>query len=150
MESDQSCDKIKMLLSAYFDSELSKEETNIVKKHLCNCPECTDDLNNIINVSNYFKNFGKKIFSPQSDIASDVINRIYNEKKLTCNEVLEEVSAYYDGELNLKLHYLVDNHLKNCKGCRSEYDNLVKISKLLKSAYAKEIETLIQNRKVDL
>ncbi|MDD3014055.1 MAG: zf-HC2 domain-containing protein [Candidatus Gastranaerophilales bacterium] len=150
MESDLSCEKIKMLLSAYFDDELSEEESNIVKNHLYNCPECLNDLNNIKNVSNYLQNFSEKIFPPINDIALKVINRIYNEKKLTCNEVLEEVSAYHDGELALKLHYLVGDHLKKCKCCRSEYENLKLISKLVKSAYAQDSETLKLNRTTDL
>jgi len=147
MESEQSCDKIKKLLSAYFDNELSEEDSNNIKKHLTNCPECTNDFNNIKNVSNYFKNLSQKVIPPLYEIANKVINRMYTDKKLTCSEVLEEVSAYYDGELTLKLHYLVDEHLKNCESCHSEYENLKTISTLIKSAYAKEIDPSIYNLK---
>jgi predicted anti-sigma-YlaC factor YlaD len=139
-----------MLLSAYFDGELTEEESSLVKKHLDNCPDCNNDLCNIKTASNYLKNLDKNTFPSLNDIASIVVNRIFNENKLTCEEVLEEVSAYYDGELTLKLHYLVDEHLRNCKKCRLEYENLVKVSKLIKSAYISKKQSSKYTDKTDL
>jgi len=138
MESDLPCNKIKTLLSAYLDNELSETESNIIKNHICKCPGCSNDLNNIKNVSTYLKNHGKNLNLSQSKIASNVINRLNIEKEPTCNEVLKELSAYYDGELPLKLHYLISNHINTCPACQTEYENLAKVSKLVKYAYSAE------------
>lgn len=147
MESDLSCNKVKTLLSAYFDDELSEKDTRNVENHLSKCAECSNDLNNINNLSTYFKNSGKRIFPSQHNVVKTVIDRVFNEKELTCNEVLEEVSAYHDGELSQKLHYLVDNHLRNCESCNLEYENLVKISKLIKLAYIEKVDLSLKNLK---
>ena len=43
----------------------------------------------------------------------------------------EMISAFMDGELSHKDKQLVDRHLKDCAGCRKEYDALKSVDNLL-------------------
>jgi anti-sigma factor RsiW len=38
---------------------------------------------------------------------------------MTCNELVELVTAYLDGALDADRHALFDAHLKYCDGCRN-------------------------------
>ena len=45
------CDEVKKLLSAYFDRELNKKDSKIVKNHIGQCLNCRRELENIKQLS---------------------------------------------------------------------------------------------------
>ncbi|OGI21113.1 MAG: hypothetical protein A2287_10660 [Candidatus Melainabacteria bacterium RIFOXYA12_FULL_32_12] len=133
MENSVSCDHVKLLVSAYFDNELSDEEADVVDNHLNKCPLCAKELENIKNLSGLLKGFSDKFEYKESNLASTVVDRICNIKTIACNEVLDELSAYFDGELDLKLHYLVEEHVNSCASCKTELNKIEKLSSYIKS-----------------
>ncbi|EKE03757.1 MAG: hypothetical protein ACD_20C00156G0002 [uncultured bacterium] len=135
MESNLSCDDIKILVSAYFDNELSEEEARIVDNHLSKCALCAGALENIKDLSGLLKGFSNRVEYKESNTYSAIVDRVYTKKAITCSEVLDELSAYFDGELNLKLHYLIDDHLNTCSSCKSEFSKIEKLSTHIKSSF---------------
>ena len=122
MENNLSCNDIKILISPYFDNELSSKESKIVENHLINCFICALELEKIKKLSEILKDFAVRTEFSQPDLSSIVLNRVYDRNKITCNEVLEKVSAYDDNELVLRLHYEIKEHLENCSSCKFKYN----------------------------
>ena len=108
MDDYLSCDKINLQISAYFDDELSENEKETVTTHLDKCPSCAQKLEDIKKLSGLIKNYGEGIDYKRINLADNIIKRVFKESQVTCNEVLEELSAYFDGEVDLKLHYLMN------------------------------------------
>lgn len=121
MENNLSCNNMKILISCYFDNELSSKESEFVENHLNNCPKCSLELEKIGKLSEILKNFAYKTEFSQPDLSSIILNRIDDKNKITCKEVLEEVSAFFNNKLDLKLHYEIKEHLERCSNCKFEY-----------------------------
>lgn len=138
MENNLSCDDLKPLISAYFDKELSAEENKIVANHLDICPNCVQELENIRQLSELIQKYHARTEIHETDLALSVINRMYGINTITCNEVLDEISAYFDGELDVKLHYLVEDHLNSCMGCKAEFKKIEKLSSSIKSTFKQQ------------
>jgi anti-sigma factor RsiW len=138
MEYSSSCDDIKPLLSSFFDNELNEDDCETVVNHLNTCSSCSKELENIKELSRLLKEYAAKTPCYNDSIAQNVVNRINNHKNLTCNEVLEELSAYFDGEVNLKLHYLIKEHIESCPECNRELTNLKNLSKRVKAVLNEE------------
>lgn len=45
-------------------------------------------------------------------------------KKLTCQEVIEQVGSYLEAELREELVVQVEQHMVSCEHCRAEVDTL--------------------------
>ncbi|MHC4066208.1 MAG: anti-sigma factor family protein [Planctomycetota bacterium] len=58
---------------------------------------------------------------------------------MTCAEVLSEVSAYYDGELEAAQCDVVASHLADCPKCRAYLEDLTRIGGLLRADRGHEI-----------
>ena len=56
MESNQYCKSVKPLISAYYDNELSPEETLTVKQHLENCPDCNNEYEYMKKIGDCIRN----------------------------------------------------------------------------------------------
>lgn len=39
-------------------------------------------------------------------------------RTLGCHEVMEQLSSYLEGELDVSLRQAIENHLKGCRNCR--------------------------------
>lgn len=118
-----SCEDIKPIISAYYDKELSAEEMLNAEKHFEICSECRKELNNLKKLSTLIhknlKNSEYINFTPEQIAAASL-----HEEKMDCNKVLKELSAYYDGEVSLKLHYLIEEHLLECNDCQKAFIDL--------------------------
>lgn len=73
--------------------------------------------------------------SDSLDSTKIVIKRFFTENLLSCKEVSKDMSAFYDGELDLNRYCSIEKHIKSCAKCRLEYNNLMKTSMMIKSAY---------------
>jgi DNA-binding FrmR family transcriptional regulator len=94
-----------------------------------------DDIDDRKNISSHSNRFNRSFLLPQNLIATKVLKNVFNEHALTCKDVLKNISAFYDGELDFKNYYLIEKHIKSCAKCRLKYNDLMKTSMLIKSAY---------------
>jgi len=140
MESYLSCDEMKLLISAYFDNELSDEESLYVENHLKQCEKCSLELENIKKLSQTLKGYDARTNISQTETLSFILNRLNNEQTVSCDEVLDELAAYYDGELDLKLHYSIEDHLNTCTGCKAEFEKIKKLGDLIRSSANTDVE----------
>ncbi len=108
------CDEIKKLLSPYFDAELSDEDRKLVDKHLENCPDCRQELENIKEVSSLLK---------KSSVYNDSIKMIPEEMQ-RCLKVKSNLSAFIDGELDKNDTIELLEHIINCSFCRNQYEKI--------------------------
>jgi len=133
MDKEQhNCENIKILLSAYLDNEVSAEEAIIIEKHLAICPDCREELDFLKNISSKVQHFlGNHTFE-MPDLTESVINRYNRSSSLSCGEVLEELSAYFDGELSPSVYYSVEDHLSECEECNEKFQQLEKLRALIK------------------
>ncbi|MFH0703130.1 MAG: anti-sigma factor [bacterium] len=76
MESNSSCEAIKLLISAYFDNELSLKELIIVEEHLYKCQNCQRELEKIQKLSQILKDSASKIECAQLNLWSKVSARL--------------------------------------------------------------------------
>jgi len=139
MDNILSCQEISEILYLYCDGTLESDEIMIIEKHIENCQECRTKLENIKEISALIKKSSNSIDIEKFFITENVMERLNNENKISCNEVLEHISEYHDGEVKLKLHYLIEEHLENCPSCQKEYKQLEKLSYILANS-GKNIE----------
>ena len=53
---------------------------------------------------------------------------------MRCEEFQSQLNAYSDGELDLTRSLELETHARDCTVCRQEHDNLIELSKALKSS----------------
>ena len=126
-----SCENIIELLSAYIDGELSDNEKTTVEEHLKSCKSCQEELEIIKELSNKIKfSLEKEDLIP--DLSLSVMSRLNESNQLSCNDVDENISAYFDGELEPTQYYSIDDHIKNCTRCEENYKKLKYLRNLIK------------------
>ena len=103
MDNILSCQEISEILYLYCDGTLESDEIMIIEKHIENCQECRTKLENIKEISALIKKSSNSIDIEKFFITENVMERLNNENKISCNEVLEHISEYHDGEVKLKL-----------------------------------------------
>ena len=133
MESSLSCEEISGMLSAYYDNELSKEESELVKNHLASCRECTKKLEEMKMLSGLLQKSAAQVSYPKDKIADSVVE-LLSRDDISCDDVLEILSAYFDDEVDFKQQYLIEKHLSSCSDCRLELVKLKNLSNLLKAS----------------
>ncbi len=127
------CNEIKNLLSPYFDMELSDEETEIVTKHIENCPGCKQQLESIKHLSGNIK----LSYNPDND--RDIPGNLSAVRGLLpqdieeCLTVKSNLSAFIDGELPGEKTIKVLEHVINCEFCRKQYEKVKKTSELTRN-----------------
>jgi len=73
------CQKIKILLSAYLDNELSQEEKELVNSHLAGCPFCSQYLNGLKTLKKILR--PSRDFSPRPFFETRLMARIQEMEK---------------------------------------------------------------------
>lgn len=126
------CNEIKNNLSAYLDKELSEEDSLAVESHLSNCHDCLNELELLKNLSEKTKQcFLEKDFDIP-DFSLNIIERLNNDSvKISCEEVCENLSSYFDGELDTPEYYRVEEHIQSCEKCTQKYRTLEKLRDLI-------------------
>ena len=129
-----SCSRIKPVLSAYLDGELSEEEKEIIEAHIEHCSDCKTELENLCELS-----FCLKSCAESSVIEADTIN-IVSARLDECNSIKEDLSAFIDNELPKSRTKEVCEHLLQCQYCRKDWENLKITGNLLKEYFVKSSE----------
>lgn len=126
MEEDvHSCEEIKSILSAYFDNETSDSESKKIQKHLSTCSCCNDELKIIKKISSLISTSLSKEKDNQISFVEPVMNRLCNENPIYCEQILLEADNYFRGKIDLKLHYLIEEHLEECLDCQVKYSKFM-------------------------
>jgi len=108
------CDEIKKRLSPYFDAELSDECRKLVDKHLENCSECKQELENIKQMSSLLK---------KSSICNN-FEKLLPAEMQRCLKVKSNLSAFINGELDRNNTIELLEHVINCNFCRKQYEKI--------------------------
>ncbi len=69
---------------------------------------------------------------------------------LSCNNIEDLLSAYFDKELNTEDTILVKNHLDECQKCQKELNNIANLSALLKVSFTNHNPKLNISSKIEL
>lgn len=126
------CENILDILSAYIDNELPEDELQAVDRHLASCKNCRDELallqglSDKIKASLLIENF------EMPDLSNSVLTRFQEQQNLSCKEVSEELSAYFDAELPPANYYSIEYHLDNCSQCQQKFQQLQYLRNLIK------------------
>ncbi len=56
---------------------------------------------------------------------------------INCKSVIENLSAFIDGEVDEKISYSIKKHLCECIVCRKKFSKLIKTQHLLKKYFEK-------------
>jgi anti-sigma factor RsiW len=78
-----------------------------------------------------------------------VRDRASVDDELRCVELVEEISAYIDGELDDVERARIERHLKGCPGCRAaidQFQTVIRFGGRLSAADVAEIDPLIRDR----
>jgi anti-sigma factor RsiW len=125
------CEFVNTLLSAYIDGEINSAEKEAIETHLAQCILCQEELDILrqlsIKVKNLFIN--EKFDIP--DLSTAVLDRLQNDT-ISCENVIAELSAYFDGELEPAQYFAIDDHLSTCSECKTKYHQLENLRKLIK------------------
>ena len=98
--------RIQNALSAYLDNELSESMQKQVEAHLRTCKECSDLLAAFEQNSNRIRGF----VHPAPPIKNMVMAKIHEQLQ-------EDLSAYFDNELEPDRQQRIEAHLHTCEEC---------------------------------
>ncbi len=59
---------------------------------------------------------------------------------MKCEEIRQELSAYVDGELHSDRMQMIAGHIKRCNGCRTEYEQLVRLKQMVRDVKRIEVD----------
>ncbi|MBP9090992.1 zf-HC2 domain-containing protein [bacterium] len=137
---DSICDNYKDELSALLDNQVGGSLKTEVESHLEACSECAAEFDSLKAVS---KLIGQA-FVADSEIP-DIWSKIALDMPSVCDVIVDDLSAYLDGELTSPAQEGVNQHLKDCADCLAKFTALNQTNRLL----AKGLE-LPQNVQVNL
>lgn len=125
------CDKIKNLFSSYIDEEITEDEKLEVDQHIDACQNCAAELSSLKQLSQKIQNF-LTINPPEDfDLSQSILNRLTTQDKINCETFDENISAFFDGELDPKMYYSVEEHLNDCEICHQKYKKLEAVRNLI-------------------
>lgn len=93
-------------------------------------------LNNnfLLILKNYFNNSIELCNKEEKSLIKDYDFLKYNNV-ISCDDVVKDISAYYDGELPINRYYRIKEHIENCKYCQVELENINKLRIIIKSSF---------------
>ncbi len=134
------CDRIKNMISSYFDMELSDEDMKLVENHIESCPDCRQELENIRRLSSLIKTSWQKDAS-YDDIPA--VKGLLPAEIEKCLSIKSGLSEFIDGELPREKTVEILEHVINCEFCRNQYEKIKEVSNLtrnyLENSYNDEV-----------
>lgn len=135
------CEEVNELLSAYMDNELSQGLEEAVELHLDNCAICEKKLYEMEKVSNVIKISAKQQWDKlKDDVFVKKLDK-YMDAISECRFTEENLDNYIDKELDSTAETRIKNHLKKCKYCRYDYENLIDFKLSLKNYFDKALDS---------
>ncbi|MFA6212138.1 MAG: anti-sigma factor [Candidatus Obscuribacterales bacterium] len=123
---DSTCDKYKDELSALLDNQVGSNLKSEIESHLEACAECTVEFESLKAVS---KLLGKA-FAADAEMP-DIWSKIALDMPSVCDVIVDDLSAYLDGELTSPAQEGVNQHLKDCADCLAKFTALNQTNRLL-------------------
>lgn len=123
---DSTCDKYKDELSALLDNQVGSNLKSEIESHLEACTECTVEFESLKAVS---KLLGKA-FEADAEMP-DIWSKIALDMPSVCDVIVDDLSAYLDGELTSPAQEGVNQHLKDCADCLAKFTALNQTNRLL-------------------
>jgi len=120
------CDKYKDELSALLDNQVTSELAIEVNEHLLGCTGCTKSYESLKALSTML---GKAFLSDPE--MPDLWSKMSLEIPSICDVILDDLSAYLDGELTSPAQEGVNQHLKDCADCLAKFTALNQTNRLL-------------------
>jgi len=124
--------KIRELLDAYHDGEVTAAEREQIERHLNVCDACKQALTQIRSLSSLLRCL------PQPHLEKDFAEQIEQaisaqpSNVLECAAIQELLDAYYDGELPEAEHDQVASHISGCLDCDRSLGEISKVVDSLK------------------
>lgn len=113
------CNEFQRDLSAYLDNELEDTRKSAISEHLVICAQCRQEFEGLRAVSRLMTNGAKGISS-----AVDLWPQLGSRLPTVCQVLVEDLSAYLDGELPVAAQDGIRQHLQECAGCLSKFSRL--------------------------
>jgi anti-sigma factor RsiW len=123
---DSICDNYKDELSALLDNQVGVSLKSEVESHLEACPECAAEFESLKVVSNLLS----KALVAEGEIP-DIWTKIAIDMPSVCDVIVDDLSAYLDGELTSPAQEGVNQHLKDCADCLAKFTALNQTNRLL-------------------
>lgn len=123
---DSICDNYKDELSALLDNQIGVSLKSEVESHLEACPECAAEFESLKAVSNLLS----KAFVAEGEMP-DIWTKIAIDMPSVCDVIVDDLSAYLDGELTSPAQEGVNQHLKDCADCLAKFTALNQTNRLL-------------------
>ncbi|MDP3507310.1 MAG: zf-HC2 domain-containing protein [Candidatus Melainabacteria bacterium] len=123
---DSICDNYKDELSALLDNQIGVSLKSEVELHLEACTECAAEYESLKAVSNLLS----KAFVAEGEIP-DIWTKIAIDMPSVCDVIVDDLSAYLDGELTSPAQEGVNQHLKDCADCLAKFTALNQTNRLL-------------------
>ncbi len=120
------CDKYKDELSALLDNQVGPELAKEINEHMLDCTECKASYESLKALTTML---GKALSEPAE--MPDLWSRMSHEVPSVCDVILDDLSAYLDGELTSPAQEGVNQHLKDCADCLAKFTALNQTNRLL-------------------
>lgn len=149
MKNKLTCEQILDLISSFIDGELTEEEQNAAQDHFDHCPECAEELKMVQQLSLRVQQTLELENIP--DFSAAILSKLEAES-VSCKQVEENLSAYFDGEMDTNNYYAIKNHLDECKDCEPKYKKLEYLRNLIKLSVDSldlDLWSTVYNRLVD-
>ena len=118
-------------ISALYDNLLENNERNLAYSHLSNCKECSGLFNGFSKTSATIR----KAFEI-SDKAIDIsLVEKLNCHQDICSAINYDLSAFIDNELTQAAHEGIKSHLKTCKNCLSQFNQIRNLNQSIHNAF---------------
>ena len=110
-------------ISEYIDNVLDEQEMVLAKEHFDSCNKCRKLLNNFLVTVKTVNNLSQPI------ISDDFVNKIFLKiDEAQIHPTFEELSIYYDNELDEFSFYKIDKHVNSCESCQVVLSGLKNIT----------------------
>jgi anti-sigma factor RsiW len=138
---NSSCPNYREELSALADGQVDANAKAEVQAHLQGCESCSRELAKIKSLSRFLAQGVAQQNMPEPDIWE----RMKGNLPSLCDVMLDDLSAYLDGELSASAQEGVNRHLKECVNCLDAFKALNATNRIV----AKSLE-LPPSMKVDI
>lgn len=124
---ETACNRFRTELSAFMDGQLDPKTTSDVQSHLSDCGGCADELETLKQLTKFLN----EELHPEKVDVPELWGEVSGRMPSVCEVMLEDLSAYLDGELTPAAQEGVNQHLKDCAACLESFRELNATNRVL-------------------
>ena len=133
-----SCKQFEELIPFFLNNELSENLKNAFVEHMHNCPHCHIKFNMLNSIVNDLKDAYNQLTFETSDETINLPNPAIEENKSKSYELITNLSAYIDNELNDDMSIQIRKNIVSQPKLRKKIEKLYGIRKLLNNSFTTE------------